>query len=203
MALARGAVVSAPVTIGVAGDGAGSFVVVHPDDLPKLYLSLARALVRRADAPVEVRIWKEPAGWTPTELTVAPLHSDEPFPFGFAPMVGASLADVAIEHRLADVEYRLWKLTAQPRPASPIRPGGERQNAAGADRQRPFSLRQREILELLLAGRRVPTIAKQLGISTSTVRNHLSQVFRRFSVHSQAELLEAFRHPDAGPRPSP
>jgi DNA-binding NarL/FixJ family response regulator len=56
-----------------------------------------------------------------------------------------------------------------------------------------LSPRQLEILDLLLAGARVPAIARELYISQSTVRNHLSAVFRKFGVRSQVELIERLR----------
>ena len=40
-----------------------------------------------------------------------------------------------------------------------------------------------------LRGERVPTIARDLFLSQSTVRNHLSAIYRRVGVHSQAELV--------------
>jgi len=54
---------------------------------------------------------------------------------------------------------------------------------------RELSQRQLEILRRLLRGERVPTIARDLFLSQSTVRNHLSAIYRRLGVHSQAELL--------------
>ena len=54
---------------------------------------------------------------------------------------------------------------------------------------RELSQRQLEILRRLLGGERVPIIARDLHLSQSTVRNHLSAIFHRFRVHSQAELL--------------
>ena len=56
-----------------------------------------------------------------------------------------------------------------------------------------FSERQLEIIERLLRGERVPTIARELYVSQSTVRNHLSVIFRKLGVHSQEELLQALR----------
>jgi DNA-binding CsgD family transcriptional regulator len=50
--------------------------------------------------------------------------------------------------------------------------------------------RQWEVLRRLARGERVPTIAKALFVSQSTVRNHLAAIFERFQVHSQADLLE-------------
>ena len=56
-----------------------------------------------------------------------------------------------------------------------------------------LSDRENEIVEMLLAGDRVPKIAETLYISQSTVRNHLSAVFRKLGVHSQQELIVLFR----------
>jgi PAS domain S-box-containing protein len=52
-----------------------------------------------------------------------------------------------------------------------------------------FSTRQWEILTRLVRGQRVQEIANALYLSTSTVRNHLTAIYRKFGVHSQAELL--------------
>lgn len=53
-----------------------------------------------------------------------------------------------------------------------------------------LSTREREIVELLLSGARVSTIARNLQLSPHTVRNHLKSVFRKLNVHGQAELFE-------------
>ncbi len=52
-----------------------------------------------------------------------------------------------------------------------------------------FSTRQSEILTRLLRGDRVQEIADAMYLSPSTVRNHLTAIYRKFGVHSQAELL--------------
>lgn len=49
--------------------------------------------------------------------------------------------------------------------------------------------RQWEVLTRLLRGERVATIAKELFVSESTVRNHLSVIYKRMGVRSQAELM--------------
>jgi DNA-binding NarL/FixJ family response regulator len=53
--------------------------------------------------------------------------------------------------------------------------------------------RKREIVSALLRGERVPGIAASMFVSTSTIRNHLSVVFRAFDVRSQTELLSLLR----------
>jgi DNA-binding CsgD family transcriptional regulator/PAS domain-containing protein len=51
--------------------------------------------------------------------------------------------------------------------------------------------RQWDVLTRLLRGERVRTIAKELFVSESTVRNHLSAIYARLGVGSQAELMAA------------
>jgi len=53
-----------------------------------------------------------------------------------------------------------------------------------------LSDREREIARAVLSGYRVRTIAQHLFLSTSTVRNHLSSIFHRVGVGSQAEFIE-------------
>jgi DNA-binding NarL/FixJ family response regulator len=61
----------------------------------------------------------------------------------------------------------------------------------------PLTSREREVLDHLLDGERVHTIADALFVSQSTVRNHLSSIFKKVGVHSQAELLRRLRSSDA------
>jgi len=58
---------------------------------------------------------------------------------------------------------------------------------------RDLSPREREVLERLMLGERVPRIGERLFISQSTVRNHLKSVFRKVGVSSQGELIEYVR----------
>ncbi len=53
-----------------------------------------------------------------------------------------------------------------------------------------LSPREAEIARWLLQGQRVPAISRRLSISPHTVRNHIKAMFRKFSVHSQAELVD-------------
>jgi PAS domain S-box-containing protein len=55
------------------------------------------------------------------------------------------------------------------------------------------SLREREVLALLVGGDRVPAIAKQLHISPHTVRNHLKSLYRKLGVKTQSDLISRIR----------
>jgi PAS domain S-box-containing protein len=56
-----------------------------------------------------------------------------------------------------------------------------------------LSRRELEVVRMLLLGDRVPVIARHLFVSQSTVRNHLSSVFRKLRVRSQQELIVLLR----------
>jgi len=53
--------------------------------------------------------------------------------------------------------------------------------------------REKDVLQLLLDGLRVSSIARNLYLSPQTVRNHLKAIFRKLGAHSQAELLDSLR----------
>jgi DNA-binding CsgD family transcriptional regulator len=74
--------------------------------------------------------------------------------------------------------------SGRPWEAAPRTPWGDHAPFAG------MTPRQVEILELLMQGQRVPTIAHQLFLSPHTVRNHLKVMFRKAGVRSQVELIE-------------
>jgi DNA-binding CsgD family transcriptional regulator len=56
-----------------------------------------------------------------------------------------------------------------------------------------LTTRELEIVSLLVSGDRVPSIAKALFLSPSTVRNHLHSIYQKLHIHSQQELIHAFR----------
>jgi PAS domain S-box-containing protein len=61
-----------------------------------------------------------------------------------------------------------------------------------------LSGREFEVVRMLLLGDRVPVIARNLYVSQSTVRNHLSSVFRKLRVRSQQELIVLLRERNSG-----
>ena len=65
-----------------------------------------------------------------------------------------------------------------------------------------LSARELDVVNRLLAGDRVPAIAKLLYLSQSTVRNYLSSVFAKLGVKSQQELIALLRHRDGSSQSS-
>ncbi|MGC4082686.1 MAG: response regulator transcription factor [Vicinamibacterales bacterium] len=68
------------------------------------------------------------------------------------------------------------------------------------DAARRLSPRERELVTMLAQGARLTGIARKLGLSTHTVRNHLKSIFRKLDVHSQHDLVEYWRsQPESRP----
>ncbi len=57
----------------------------------------------------------------------------------------------------------------------------------------PLSPRQRQVLDLLADGHGPATIARRLGLSVPTVRNHVAAVLHRLGCHSQLEAVATAR----------
>ncbi|MHB8642202.1 MAG: response regulator transcription factor [Gaiellaceae bacterium] len=62
-----------------------------------------------------------------------------------------------------------------------------------AEQRSQLSQRQREVLVLMARGVRSRGISKQLGLSQTTVRNHIREVLRKLDSHSQLEAVARAR----------
>ena len=91
-------------------------------------------------------------------------------------------AEIVLGVRLAaDGKHMIVSMSA--RPAQ----GGEALNGE-ASKVRSLTSRQREVLALLVAGRRDREMAEALEISVQTVRTHVKHVYRKLGVRSRKEL---------------
>lgn len=66
-------------------------------------------------------------------------------------------------------------------------------DSAGGERPANLTRRQRQVLGLLAEGLRVKEIAPRLGLSDTTVRNHIRAILRRLDCHSQLEAVAKAR----------
>jgi hypothetical protein len=161
--------------------------VVHPEDAPLLLLALGRSGVDRRGVSTVVRVRSEPASslngsseassghakWVPVRCEVSPLCDHNPPRFAVAMWVLDTERDAeSPEQRAARLEDHLWRIALE--------------IAAAGIGDAPAS---GEMWWSDPALRELPTIARDLFLSQSTVRNHLSAIYRRLGVHSQAELL--------------
>lgn len=99
--------------------------------------------------------------------------------------------------REVELERHLWRIAAEIDASGILHEASATPGLALARIPDAAALtpRQWEVLRRIASGQRVPTIAAELFISQSTVRNHLTAIFDRFGVHSQPELLARLAEP--------
>ena len=158
--------------------------LVHPGDVPAVVATLGRSAIEQGPRVVAARLATPGGRWDQAAITVSPTctHSSPR-------MVVAVQFGGGTDARVARLEKSLLRI-------------GEEVQAAGLwtdDSPAAFPVlpgltrRQNEVVGLLFAGRPVAAVAKQLFVSSSTVRNHLSAIYRKLGIASQAELMELAR----------
>lgn len=74
-----------------------------------------------------------------------------------------------------------------------LRDEGPAEHPSEKARKGPLSRRQQRVLELLAEGRRARDVAVTLGLSETTVRNHIRAVLTRLGCHSQLQAVAEAR----------
>ena len=128
-------------------------------------------------------------------VMVAPAERDGETEVRFA-LVGLAQDYFPATDRVTELEVRLRRIGAEVRAAGVLQTMGAL-GSADHPALGELTTRQWEIANRIAQGQRVATIAKELYISASTVRNHLAVIFQKFGVHSQAELMERLRRQPA------
>jgi PAS domain S-box-containing protein len=172
--------------------------LTHADDQAALLLAFARATT---DASADVRIrLRADGGWRPIRAVIVLLEGDGTLPFSLvaAPATEPESPDRRSASQLAG---HLRRLASQIEASGILAPLVQTAAALGIPDTAELSPRQWEIASRLVQGERVATIAAEMFLSESTVRNHLSAIFQKFGVHSQRELLVLWRAGAKGETP--
>lgn len=168
--------------------------LVHPDDVPRLLGSDGHPPTSTT-ARRGIRVARRDGSWVSVCFMLSPA-SDRGQGQTWVGMIGASAPLSAADNandRVRELEFRLRRIGTE------VRAAGLLDNVSALPPPQDYpevgelTARQWEILSLLVQGQRVSTIAQNLFVSQSTVRNHLATMFKKFGVHSQAELLEKVR----------
>jgi GGDEF domain-containing protein/DNA-binding CsgD family transcriptional regulator len=165
---------------------------VHPHDQPLLNATLDRFRMGHHDVVIVLRIRHAHRGWVTSDCHLFATGDDDlGEPIGF--VLAETTVGAPTTGRVAQLEQHLTRIAAEARAAGLASDASIHPSLRAAVDLERLTPRQREIVERLLAGQRVPTIAAALYVSRSTVRNHLAGVYRAFEVHSQADLIELLR----------
>ena len=161
---------------------------VHAEDVPVVATALAGSPATGRATTVSARVQGRDGQWIRVQCLVSPLVARNPARHAIAirlPYAGIEPAD----DRASRLEGHLWRIALEVQAAGlGGRPGRYEQWWAQPEFAE-LSERQADILRRTVRGERVQDIARELVITESTVRNHLSGVYRKFGVHSQTALM--------------
>jgi PAS domain S-box-containing protein len=161
--------------------------LAHPADLPTLEGSFGRRSSTETPETFSLRLRGLDEKWLSARVTVSPLRGQVPQKFALVmSLLHTDGPDDTESERVARLEEQLARIRQVVEAADDVAP------AASVDLS-DLTMRQREIVERLLLGHRVDAIARDLYVSPSTVRNHLSAIFDKLGVASQSELVELLR----------
>jgi DNA-binding CsgD family transcriptional regulator len=164
--------------------------LVAPEAVPRCLSALAEASASQNGVTLHLDILSGVEGPPlACEVLILPLEPSPSCSFVFLPIAQGTQG----EHESGDLSAILLRLGRGAKVAQAAR-GVFR---SGVTRAVPglsqLTTRELEIMNRLLEGDRVPSIAKSLFLSQSTIRNHLASVFAKIGVSSQQELVDLFR----------
>jgi DNA-binding CsgD family transcriptional regulator len=158
---------------------------VHPNDVAEALAALSRSL-EEGPTTTTTRL-RVGDGWRTVGLVVGPLCRHQPARSALwirpQRFTGPEVDD---EERLDVLERHIRRIARE------VEATGIGVFLAAHEPAVPvddLTSQQAEVIARLLRGESIATMAAGLHLSRSTVRNHLSAVYRKFGVHSQAELV--------------
>jgi DNA-binding CsgD family transcriptional regulator/PAS domain-containing protein len=167
---------------------------VHPEDASVLLLAFARSSAECRGTTINLRIRAHDGEWERVRCEISPLCDHVPPRFAVAISVpGRHLGTEPAHERASRLEGHLWRIGVELKAAgiADVPVMGELSWSDPVFRE--LSHRQVDILRRLARGQRVSSIAENLYLSQSTIRNHLVAIYRKLGVHSQSELLARLR----------
>lgn len=165
--------------------GASVLTRLHPADLADLLTGLGQALATQAGVSIRARLRDVKGQWVWCRAKVAPL-GERP---GFAFVLTAMTIDVSDREHTEDLEHRLARIAHEVHAASTMRGVGSLPPFEDVPDLGKLTTREWQIVMRLRTGDRIDEVARSLHLSPSTVRNHLTAIYRKLGVRGQSELL--------------
>jgi PAS domain S-box-containing protein len=160
--------------------------LVHPTAAQEFLAAAARSALDRVAVTLLTRMRAGKDRWEDRYCLLVPICEHQPPRLGVVISAGPSEASSGPSGMPLDEHARHCALEIQAMKDLDTLPALTR-----LPQGRELSARQTEIVTRLVAGQRPADVARSMFLSASTVRNHLSAIYRKFDVHSEAELLAA------------
>lgn len=170
--------------------------LLHPADVQDFLVAVSHARTGRHTVQVDIRFRAKSRQWKRVTMVLAALSENYPPALAFAVVPHAGEDDPgskAAPEGSATVESEMERIDHRLRVCGIVNRLHRLPDVARFPSLSLLTAREWEILLLLLDGERVPSIAEDLYVSQSTVRNHLSSIFSKLGVHSQAALIRYLR----------
>jgi PAS domain S-box-containing protein len=175
--------------------GQSAFMAVHPEDVAGTLLLAAHAAASSGGAAGRIRL-RHPSGeWLSCRVAVMALGGKSPgaFAFSLSPLEDEVELD---SPRVRELEDHLRRIAREVTASGVAAMGSTVPTALEVPALARLTSREYEIVVRLVSGQRVPSIARHLFLSESTIRNHLTSAYRKLGVGSQLELLEKLKLPE-------
>jgi DNA-binding NarL/FixJ family response regulator len=166
--------------------------LVHPNDVGAMLLAVA-ATTTEPRVLVCLRVRHRRGTWLAVNVVVTMSEADDGPRFELALTSSAASDRARYDRRVDQLEQHLRRISAEVAAAGVVGTFAGSVDLMGLPALRDLSARQWEVLTRLVRGERVHTIASEMHLSRSTVRNHLAAIYRKVGVHSQHELLATLR----------
>jgi DNA-binding NarL/FixJ family response regulator len=167
--------------------------IVHPDDVATVLTAIEEATASRAQVAVVVHLRDEAGTWQRSRISLGPVDdATRNFAFALTPAIDTTVPAPPGE-RVMELEQRLRRIAREVEAAGVVTDFGRVPDPEAVPGLEDLTPRQREVVNRLFRGERVPEIARGMYLSPSTVRNHLASLFRKVGVHSQTEFLDVLR----------
>ena len=163
---------------------------VNPHDLPQVLSGLAHVHATDRNAVVRLRVRQADSRWLWCRAHLSAMGGAPRFAFTLRAITSDEVPD---SERRDSLESRLARIAEEVRSVAFSAPIDRAPVLADMPELADLTRREWQTVSLLADGGRVGGIAEALGLTPSTVRNHLSAIYRKVDVRSQAELLDRLR----------
>jgi PAS domain S-box-containing protein len=171
---------------------------VHPTDSPAFITAVAAAVSSSTTMVSGIRLRAGRGEWRDVICFVSPICAHAPPRLGLTVSAAHGPNVSGGQRRSRALEQALWRIAMEVRAAGLTGDEPTVVTRGPSLRAAKLSARQWEILHRLAQGQTAATIASAMYLSPSTVRNHLTAVYRKLGVHSQVELLALLREESDG-----
>jgi PAS domain S-box-containing protein len=165
--------------------------LIEDSDWPSLLIAIGHGLHSGGGSTSRVHLRLVDGKKRVARMLITPLAPDSST-FAFALTLLSEPAD-AIAARAWELEGHLRRIAGEVAASGVLSSLTAVPTAAEVPAMAGLTSRELEIVTRILAGDRVPMIAQRMFLSQSTIRNHLTAVYRKLGVRSQQDLISLLR----------